>query len=45
MKFFSNLFQLIFDEDSLIQERSANVLKIYDNYLMPINKFDEILPK
>jgi hypothetical protein len=27
MKFFLNLFQLISDEDSLIQERSANLLK------------------
>jgi hypothetical protein len=27
MKFFLNLFQLISDEGSLIQERSANLLK------------------
>jgi hypothetical protein len=37
MKFFLNLFQLISDEDSLIQERSANLLK-YLRQLLDANQ-------
>jgi hypothetical protein len=37
MKFFLNLFQLISDEDSLIQERSANLLK-YLRQLLDANR-------
>jgi len=37
MKSFLNLFQLISDEDSLIQERSANLLK-YLRQLLDANR-------